>query len=68
MVSTDQGQSWTRITDTAFDNTTFSFTFTAQSNADWVALSPAYSFARYLALAHELGTHPEVAVRTAESR
>ena len=68
VVSTDQGQSWTRITDTAFDGTTFSFTFTARSNADWVARSPAYPFARYLALVQELETHPEVAAVTEVGR
>ena len=64
VVSTDEGQSWTRITDTAFDSTTFIFTYTASSNDDWVALSPAYSFSRHLSLMQELGTHPEVAAIT----
>ena len=64
VVSTDEGQSWTRITDTAFDSTTFVFTYTATSNDDWVALSPAYSFSRHLSLMQELGTHPEVAAIT----
>lgn len=68
VVSTDDGQSWTRITDTGFDSTTFIFSYTVRSNDDWVALSPAYSFARYLALVQELGTHAEVAAITEVGR
>lgn len=68
VVSTDDGQSWTRITDTGHDSTTFIFSYTAQSEDDWVTLSPAYSFARYLALVDELGTDPEVAAVTEVGR
>ena len=68
VVSTDDGQSWTRITDTGHDSTTFIFSYTAQSEDDWVTLSPAYSFARYLALVDELETDPEVAAVTEVGR
>jgi hypothetical protein len=68
VVSTDDGQSWTRITDTGQDSTTFIFSYRAQSDDDWVTLGPAYSFARYLALVDELAANPEVAAVTEVGR
>ena len=68
VVSTDDGQSWSRITDTGSDSTTFIFSYTVQSADDWVALSPAYSFARYLALIEELEADPAVAAVTEVGR
>lgn len=64
VVSIDDGQSWTRITNTSFEGTTFVFSYTALSDDDWVALTPAYSFQRSLDLVNELSTHPEVAAVT----
>lgn len=64
VASTDDGETWTRIVETSFDSTTFIFSYTPLSDDEWVALSPAYSFARHLDLVDELSTHAEVAAVT----
>lgn len=60
-VSTDDGQSWTRITDTNVEVDTFVFSYTVRTDDDLVALGPAYSFARHLALVSELSMDADVA-------
>ncbi len=68
VISSDGGQSWTRITDTELTDPPagsnlgpdFVFHQVLQSDADWIALKIPYNYSTWLALAEEIRDEPEV--------
>ncbi|MCC5875123.1 MAG: hypothetical protein JJU11_02785 [Candidatus Sumerlaeia bacterium] len=60
VLSGDGGETWDRISDSRYEGGVFSFTWTVQSDSDWVALVPPYSFQRWLDLVSEVSTDPRV--------
>ncbi len=67
VISSDGGESWTRITDTALRggdslsvDSNFAFRHTLQSDAEWIALKIPYNFSKWLAMADEIRSEPEV--------
>lgn len=64
VVSRDGGHTWRRISDTEFDGLVFAFRY-LPSGTDWIALSPVYSYSRWLEKAALVEDHPRVrSVRT----
>lgn len=49
-VSSDEGATWQRLTDTQYRDGAFRFRFVPRSNSDRVALAPPYEYARALGL------------------
>lgn len=60
VLSSDGGETWGRIADARYAGGVFSFTWTVQSDSDWVALVPPYSFQRWLDLVEETSSDHRV--------
>lgn len=60
VVSSDGGETWTRIPEANYRGGVFSFRWTVQSESDWVALVPPYPFSRWLDLVETVSDHPRV--------
>ena len=54
VVSSDDGLTWSRITNTSITGNDFNFNYTPQSDSDWIALIFPYQFSRWLNLVNSL--------------
>jgi len=62
-VSTDGGETWSRITDTEYEGPEgrfFIFRYTPQTDSDWIAYAPVYNYSRWNSLVEEVRGHPLV--------
>ncbi len=59
-VSHDDGETWNRIEDTRYRDGVFEFTYTPETDSDWLALVPVYNFSRWLNLLETIDSHPRV--------
>jgi len=61
VVSSDGGESWERIADTAYEGGVFTFVYTPRSDEEWIAYVPVYNFSRWTTLVERDSDHPRVA-------
>ncbi len=61
VVSSDGGESWDRVPDTAYEDGVFTFHHTSRAESEWIAYVPVYNFSRWQELVERVADHPRVA-------